>query len=333
MTTHGHDTLQGITPDGSPVYCEEIDGCPVYPVISIPPIIEINPDAVKLPPSMQDECEEEFGSYIPIPSQPEMHDNHAEPTTTENMDDEISRLVNAQPSTSAISSIIITLTKPADPWSTSSDSGEGTTFPWFTEWTTTSLVTKTITKTSTAEASTAKETTTAEETMSTSTSSETPSSTTPEATASPVPSKKQRPSGGKIAGIVLGVLGGIGLILLAFFAAIKFRHKFTKRRQPQSVYTTMNRASTRLGRRSPSYFDTASTPNASRSFLSALPSVFGKWRNNSPPTYSRPEVQSPEQPMYQAHAVDSRTMSSSVYSQNSQFERPPEIPRPYGNYI
>ncbi|KAF4993666.1 hypothetical protein FGRMN_6384 [Fusarium graminum] len=321
MSARGLGTLQGTLPDGAPVYCHEDDGCPTYPIIPIPPIIEINPEAIKLPPAMQDEDQEAFSRVFSISDKATAF--HAEPTTTYNKDDGILSLIKAQPSTLGIPSISITLTKPGDPWSTSSDPREGSAFPWFTDWTAASLVTTT----------TAKETTIAEATMPTSTSSEKSSSTVPEDTPSPAPSKKKRVSGGQMAAIVIGLIGGIGLLLLAFFAAVKFRHKLIRSRKPKTVYTTMNRASTVPGRTSPSYFDTASTPDVSRNVLSAMPNVFGRWRNNSPPEYSRPEVQSPEQSMYHAHIAGARTESSSVYSQNSHLDRPPAIPRPYGNYV
>ncbi|KAF5670547.1 hypothetical protein FHETE_4454 [Fusarium heterosporum] len=338
MSARGQGTLQGTLPDGAPLYCQEEDGCPTYPIIEIPPIVEINPDAIKLPPPMQDEDQEAFSQFFSISDKATAF--HAEPTTY-NKDDDILSLIKAQPSTLVIPSISITLTKPGDPWSTSSDSGEGTAFPWFTDWTATSLVTTTTARktsaakeTSTARTTTAQETTITEGPMSTSALSVNQSSTIPEETTSPVPSKKKRASGGQIAAIVIGLVGGIGLLLLAFFAAVKFRHKLTRRRKPETVYTTMNRASAVPGRRaSPSYFDTASTPDVSRNLLSAMPNVFGRWRNNSPPEYSRPEVQSPEQSMYQAHTAGAPTESSSVYSQNSHLDRPPAIPRPYGNYI
>jgi hypothetical protein len=124
----------------------------------------------------------------------------------------------------SITSIRITQTKPRVGWSTLPGPDDGTTFSWFTKTTThteTETETETTTKTASITISLRKSTATS---MGMSESSAT---SDPEETDTPPPSKKNRSTGGQIAGIVIGVISSI-----LFTALIAWKY-LQRLRQPQ----------------------------------------------------------------------------------------------------
>ncbi|KAF5024223.1 hypothetical protein F66182_3737 [Fusarium sp. NRRL 66182] len=147
--------------------------------------------------------------------------------------------------------VSITLTKPLAPWTTLARSDENSDFPWMSEWTTSFLDATTI------------ETATADETTSSATSEETESSKT---------AGKSPFSGGKIAGIVLGALAGLFILILVTYMAVIYRKRRTERRKPQrpEIRIIGRPVPDPTMRGSQSYFS-VSTPNDSRELVSWLP--------------------------------------------------------------
>ncbi|KAM0226414.1 hypothetical protein ACHAPA_002795 [Fusarium lateritium] len=279
-----------------------------YPIIEIPPIVKIKPKAIKVPQPKEAEGREEI-DHLTLKTSQTGHIGRStttrdRPTSTKNSDGKTSRMIKANLDTSSITSVSITLTKPGDLWTTLPDPDEGTTLPWFTDSTATSVAT---------------------------TTNEAPA---PEETESPTPPKKQSLSGSQIAGAVIGALLGIAFVLLFGCVAVKCRHRIFNRPKPEPkpMYTARRETPAVPEPRSQSYFD-VSTPEISRILMGAWPELFRNRRNPSPRPDPEPEVLIPERPRYQAHVEDGETYTSSVYSQDSRVQQMPEIPRPPGNYI
>ncbi|KAF4447474.1 hypothetical protein F53441_8958 [Fusarium austroafricanum] len=183
--------------------------------------------------------------------------------------------------------------------------------------------------------------------------------------------KKFNLSGKQIAGIVIGTVLGVLLILFIAFLAIRYHRQCANRiaNNPRGAYTNRRPSPDRNGRQSPSYFDTSSQEE--RSFLvNEWPGILRKlltrtlaktktqrqqpepqpeepepriYNPGPPPTPPVPEqrrfnppVNPPVNPLVNPPTIPPvRTYTrSSVYSQESAVERPLNLPPYFGtNYI